>query len=202
MFPLFETMRIRDGKIYNLSWHQQRLEQSCRRYFGKGAGFALSAAISLPENVKKGLFKLRLLYDPDHFETQYEPYTFKKIITLKMIRDDDIEYSLKYTDRIRLEELLEQKGTCDDILIVKNGFVTDTSFTNIVFFDGSNWLTPKTPLLKGTCRDRLIHEKKMVESDIKPEDLNHFTHFKLINAMRDFDGSESERIENILSRIT
>jgi 4-amino-4-deoxychorismate lyase len=70
MFPLFETIRIRDGKIYNLSWHQQRLEQSCRRYFGKGAGFALSAAISLPENVKKafsncGFYTIQTILKPN-----------------------------------------------------------------------------------------------------------------------------------------
>lgn len=197
MFPLFETIKIFDGKIFNLKWHQQRLERSCKFYFGKKTAYAFADAISLPENVKTGLLKLRFSYDTNGYRLQFEPYTCKKITSLKMIRDDHIEYALKYTDRSHLNGLLEQKGTCDDILIVKNGLVTDTSFANIVFFDGKNWVTPRTPLLKGTCRERLLCKKKIFKAGIKPKDLSHFTHFKLINAMRDFDGSESERIANI-----
>ncbi len=197
MFPLFETIRICDGEILNLKWHQQRLERSCKSYFGKKTAIALTDAISLPENVKTGFFKLKFSYDANDYRLQFEPYKFKKITSLKIIRDDDIEYSLKYTDRTLLDKLSDQKGICDDILIIKNNLVTDTSFANIVFYNGKNWLTPRTPLLRGTCRERLLREKKIFKADIKPEDLSHYTHFKLINAMRDFDEVDSSLVGHI-----
>ena len=75
-----------------------------------------------------------------------------------MIENNKICYSLKLTDRSQINRLLKQKGNYDDILIVKNGFITDTSISNIIFYNGSKWITPAAPLLKGTCRDKLLKE--------------------------------------------
>jgi len=198
MFPLFETIKICDGKIFNLKWHQWRFEQSCKNYFGKLATYKLTNVISLPDSVKTGLFKLRLSYNLDHYKLEFNPYTYKKISSLKMICSDHIEYTLKYSDRNQLNELLAQKDNCDDILIIKNILITDTSFTNIVFLDGEKWITPKTPLLKGTCRERLLHKQKIFEAEIKVDDLHRYQSFKLINAMRDFDETESLAMKNII----
>lgn len=197
MFPLFETIKIHDGKIFNLKWHQWRFEQSCKSYFDKMAYFKLADVISLPDKVKTGLFKLRFSYNPDHFKLQFDPYIYKKISYIKVIHCDNIEYTFKYSNRNQLDKLLAQQGNCDDILIVKNDLITDTSFANIVFFDGNKWITPKKPLLKGTCRERLLYEKKISEADIKKDNLHKYQFFKLINAMRDFDNGESLPVKNI-----
>ena len=37
----------------------------------------------------------------------------------------------------------------DEILITRNGLLTDTSIANIALFNGKEWHTPKHPLLKG-----------------------------------------------------
>ena len=198
MFPLFETIKVSDGRICHLEWHRRRLGQSCKIYFAREAAYKLTDVIVVPKNAKRDLFKLRFSYDADGYQLQFEPYANKKITSLKIIRDDTINYALKYSDRSHLEALLKQKGNCDDILIIKKGFVTDTSFSNIVFFDGKKWITPATPLLKGTCRERLLYEKKIFEADIKQKDLLHFTHFKLINAMRDFEETEKVHVNNMI----
>jgi 4-amino-4-deoxychorismate lyase len=68
-------------------------------------------------------------------------------------------------------------------LIVKNGFITDTSSANILFYDGRDWVTPSTPLLMGTCREKLLRGGKIREENIKRDDIYKFKHFRLINAM-------------------
>jgi len=197
MYPLFETIKILDGNIYNLKWHQWRFEKSYKHFFSKHANYFIEDVISLPDNVKTGLFKLRFSYDLNHYELAFKPYIIKEIQSLKIIHDNTIEYTLKYSDRNHLNTLLEQRENCDEILIVKNGLITDTSFTDIILFDGEKWKTPKTPLLKGTCRERLLHEKKISEAEIKADDLYKYQLFKLINAMRDFDEAESVDVRNI-----
>ena len=63
-------------------------------------------------------------------------------------------------------EMLDKKGDCDDILIIRNGLITDMSYANVAFFDGTQWLTPRIPLLAGTCRERLLETGPIREADI------------------------------------
>ncbi len=52
-----------------------------------------------------------------------------------------------------------------------------------IFFDGTEWVTPTTFLLNGTCRQRLLSEGKIKERIIHATDIPSFTHIGLINAM-------------------
>jgi 4-amino-4-deoxychorismate lyase len=104
-----------------------------------------------------------------------------------LVYDDEIEYSYKYENRERLNELKERRQDCDEIMIVKNGCITDTSFSNLVFYDGKKYLTPAQPLLNGTKRKLLLQQGWISEATIKPEDLNNFQHCGLINAMLNKD---------------
>jgi 4-amino-4-deoxychorismate lyase len=91
---------------------------------------------------------------------------------------------------------MELKGNYDDILIVKNAYITDSSYANILFYDGGKWFTPHMPLLAGTCRARLLKESKICEMKIKIDDIKKFESFCLINALN--EGMESPLpIENI-----
>ena len=121
----------------------------------------------------------------------------KKIETLKIVHHDELDYSRKYSDRRTLNKLFSFKENCDDILIVKNSEVTDTSYGNVIFFDGTNWITPKYPLLKGTCRARLISDGKVSEQVIRLEDLKSLKGVKVINAMRDLE-QKMIPIENVI----
>jgi 4-amino-4-deoxychorismate lyase len=123
------------------------------------------------------------LYDFDQYDREFVPYRLPSIKTLNPVWTDDIDYSCKWTDRTRLQALAEQKGEAGDVLIVKNGLVTDTSFANLVFFDGNSWLTPETPLLKGTQRAFLLDQGLIEEQRITYEDLDRFEEIRIINAM-------------------
>ena len=111
----------------------------------------------------------------------------RDIKSLKLVYDDAIDYSYKYADRSALTKLLEQKGNCDEIIIVKNALLTDTSYTNLAFFNGKEWHTPSTPLLKGTMRERLVEEEKIREAAITVNDLKNYEKVSLINCMLDID---------------
>jgi 4-amino-4-deoxychorismate lyase len=69
--------------------------------------------------------------------------------------------------------------------MVQNGLITDTSISNLIFFDGKEWFTPANPILQGTCRDRLMAEGRLIAKEIRIDDLDLFIGCKLINAMRD-----------------
>ena len=102
-----------------------------------------------------------------------------------MVECNSIDYHLKYSDRSLLDSLFMLRGGSDDVIIVKNGLITDTLISNLIFLEGKDWYTPASPLLKGTCRNRLLAEGRLKEQDIRPADIRNFTGCKLISAMRD-----------------
>jgi len=183
MFPLVETIKILNGEIYNLLYHQRRFEYSFEEYFKSKPFFLLQNVIIIPEEFSNGLVKLRFLYNKDDCKLEFSYYKPRKIKTLKVIENNKICYSLKFTDRSQINSLLKQRGNYDEVLIVKNKFITDTSIANIVFYKDNEWITPAMPLLKGTCRDKLLKEGKIKEEIIQINDLHKFKSFCLINAM-------------------
>ncbi len=181
----------------HLEWHQWRFEKSFYLHFLKPAPFILEHLIEVPKEYREGTVKLRFLYNESECFCQYSFYKPKEISSLQLVYDSHIEYSLKYINRNKLENLLKMKANADEILIIKDRRVTDTSFSNIVFFDGKQWVTPVYPLLKGTARERLLRENKIIAKDILIEDLKNFKSIKLINAMLDFDEQSEIDIENL-----
>ena len=198
MFPLMETIKIKVGIPQHLDWHQWRFEKSFLLHYLKPAPFKLSSLINVPEEYQTGIVKLRFLYNEKDCFCQYSNYKPKQIKSLKLVEDDKIEYSLKYVNREKLDSLLAQKASADEIIIVKNNRITDTSYTNIVLFDGSEWVTPLYPLLKGTARERLLFEEKIIEKDVLKDDLKKYKSIKLINALLDFHEQPEIKIENIV----
>jgi len=87
---------------------------------------------------------------------------------------------------------------CDDIIIVKNGFVTDSFAANILFLDGVQWITPTTPLLNGTKRQFLLDQGIIAEKEIREEDIRTYQKVGLINAMIDFDEMPVIDIDSIV----
>lgn len=183
----FETIRAVDGEIFNISFHQERYE-SVLKHFGIDEVQNLEKYLNPP---KIGTYRCRLIYDisilPHNIEVTYHEYNKREIKSLKLLYDDEIEYSLKSTCRNRLDALYAQRGECDDVLIVKNSLITDTTIANIAFFDSNRWITPRKPLLMGTTRERLLRAGKIFEEDIRVDDLEKFSKIALMNAMIDFD---------------
>ena len=183
----FETIKIENAQIFYLSYHQKRYE-SVLSSFGVYEYKNLKDYIHPPV---KGLYRCRLVYKvhkkTHSIDVEYIPYKKKDIQSLQVVYDDTIEYRYKSTNRDRINKLFLAKGRCDDILIVKNSLITDTSIANIAFYDSKRWITPKDPLLKGTTRERLLKEDFLSEKNIEVQELQHFSKIALLNAMIGFD---------------
>lgn len=102
---------------------------------------------------------------------------------LRLVHGDDLDYTFKFADRTRIDELFAAKGPADDILILKNGYITDSSYANVILWDGYSWWTPDRPLLAGTQREKLLREGRIKERPILASDLKDYKKLKLINAM-------------------
>lgn len=133
-----------------------------------------------------GIYRCKFFYDAAGYHIEFHPYAPGKITTLRLIFDDTLHYSLKYTDRNELNTLYDQRGKCDDILIVQHGLLTDTSIANIALYLNGQWLTPRTPLLAGTTRARLIDEGVLFPADLSINDLSKARKIALMNAMVGF----------------
>lgn len=187
MYPLFESIRVEDGVALNIDYHQKRMARSSDLLLGPYLD-----KICLPLG---GVHKLRITYTQDQFlGFTLAPYFYRTINTLAPVHDNLINYGEKSEDRRVIEHLWAQRGQCDDILIIKNGLVTDTSFCNILLLDGNglsnsgdSWVTPSAPLLEGTCRARLLDQGLITATEIPLADLKKYTKFMLINAFMDFD---------------
>jgi len=190
MYPLLETIRFEAGELSNIEYHIRRMKQSAKALFKTSLNFEPEQVLKeARQNAKNndGLFKFRLEYGLDEFLWEFVPYSLPNIKTLKLIYSNDIDYSLKCSDRSKLNLLRGRKKEADDILIVKNDEITDTSFANILFYNGNQWLTPKNPLLHGTQRTFLLERDYISEAVIKVDDLFRFQKSRIVNAMIRFE---------------
>ncbi len=194
MSSYLETIKAVDGKIFNIFYHQKRYE-SVLNSFGIQKYENLLEYLNPPQ---KGLYRCRVVYSFDTISVTYHLYKKRDIQTLKLVYDDNIKYDLKLENRERLNDLFQQKNNCNDILIVKNRLITDTTIANIAFFKDGIWFTPKEPLLKGTTRARLLDEGKIVEKSIRVTDIFNYTQVALLNAMIDFDIMAQKYIRKII----
>lgn len=199
MNPLLfiETIRLANGQLSNIRFHNHRLNHTREVCFGEKEQWNLSQLIDIQRIYHKGLFKCRVTYGEKIEKIEFEPYRPRLVQSLRLLTDNTIEYHFKYQNRARLNALFAQRGDADDVLIIKNGFVTDTSYANIVFWNGEQWITPDTFLLAGTQRTRLLEEEVIVEQKIRAQDLPKYSHARLINSMLDFETTPNILIKNI-----
>lgn len=198
MSLLLETIKFFKGELYNIDYHNERLNRSRHLLYNIDECIDIKDYINIKSNIIFGLYKIRVLYGKFVEKIEIIPYQMKRINSLKIIENNEIEYSFKFENRRIFDKLLDKKGNCDDILIINNGKVTDTSFCNVVFTDGNKYYTSSTPLLKGTKREKLIREKIIKEEEITLKDLRLFKKAILINAMIDIDDNIEVSTENII----
>lgn len=142
--------------------------------------------IAIPNNYQDGLLKCRVLYNGSIKRIEIAPYQINPINSLTLVYDDLINYAHKWVDRTALAELYHTKGKSDDILIVKNGLLTDSYYCNVALSKNGKWYTPAKPLLKGVRRAQLLSNSLIIEEEIHHEDLQHYDEIRLFNAMIEF----------------
>ncbi|MGQ9844035.1 MAG: aminotransferase class IV [Spirochaetota bacterium] len=185
MSLLIESLCLRDGIIKNIHYHHDRMNKSRKELLHIDAPLSIEQAITIPPQALHGIWKIRIHYTYEIEKVEFEPYQRKTIRTLTIVTADDIDYSYKYADRTILATLFELRKDADDIIIIKNGLVTDSSSANVVFYDGDTWVTPSTPLLPGTKRAKLLQTGVIHKTRITVYDIPQFMCISLINAFLD-----------------
>ncbi len=188
MSRLLESIKVLDNQIHNLDYHKDRIIKSLRTAYGNHANSPIDFDL-IKKDIEKpdgGLYKLRLTYDESRYNYELIPYQIKPINSLKIIEGRDITYDLKWADRDCINQLYNQKATADDILIVKDGLITDTSYCNVALFRDGIWYTPQTPLLHGTKRAQLLEQKIIQEAKMTVDQISTYTQCRLFNALIDF----------------
>ena len=179
----FETIKCEDFEIFNLEYHNKRVANTI------GLNINLQEYIYPPS---EELLRCKIIYnDYEVLNVEYFPYKKREINSFKLVFDDNIDYSKKYLNRESLDKLFTQKDDCDEIIIIKNKIVTDTSIANIAIFHNGVLITSKNSLLKGTTRNRLLEDKFLVEKDITLNMLKKASKIALMNAMIGFDIKEN-----------
>lgn len=184
MCLFIETIRIEDGKIYNLDYHIERFNRTRVAFWKDGAPLDLRAFVS-PQSLA-GMYKCRVVYGREIEEITYVPYQMRDVSSLRLVVADTVDYTYKSTNRENLNALYAQRKMADDVLIVKDGCLTDTSIANVALYDGKMWCTPSRPLLRGTKRAELLDKKIIVEKDIPQAHLGEYSKIMLFNAMIDW----------------
>ena len=186
MCRFLEAIKLKDGKFYRLKYHQQRIEKAFNMFYPEIPVIDLEAFLhnlTIPED---GLYKCRIVYDDEIRLVEFIPYQLRSVKTLKLIEINLESTGYKPEDRAAINQAFALRGECDDVLLVRKGLLTDTSYSNIALFNGKEWITPRVPLLYGTQRAYLIENKMIVEEDIPAESLRNYQKIRLFNAMIEF----------------
>ena len=186
MCRFIESIKVEDQKAFLIELHQKRVNETFSHY-GKECGINLQDIFTNLNVDEDGLYKLRISYDLEsNYQTQLIPYAIPEIDDFQIVEVDNLDYRFKYEDRVVFQNL-KTKTKAEEIVIIIDGYVTDTSFSNLVFLKDKEWFTPKTYLLNGVQRQNLLASGKIKELEITLDNIKEFSHFQIINAMNDFD---------------
>lgn len=177
--------------------HQARVNRARRQLYGEVKDLDLQS-VKIPPKFRNGEVKCRLAYGMSLAVPSFSCYQRREVNTLQVVECAYFDYKLKYQDRTKIDLLFNNRGSCDDILICIDKRITDTSYSNVVVYDGHHWWTPHNPLLGGTQREKLLQEGKIREKKIDLGDLWKYQSLVLVNAMMPFDPSRQIEISKII----
>ena len=198
MSQFIESIKIEDQEVFLLELHQKRVNATFA-HFGMENSIDLAKIIKDLKIDEDGFFKLRIVYDLNrNYKTQLIPYAVAEIDSFQLVENNTYDYAFKFEDRKEFERM-KTKAKTEEIIIVKNNCITDTSYTNLLFLKDENWYTPFTYLLNGVMRQHLLATSKIKETEITLQNIKEFTHFQLINSMNDFDDMFIYPIERIVN---
>jgi len=185
MYQFFESIKLLDGKLHLLDLHSARLNATRNAFFENIKDIDLEKELMIPCEKKEGLYKVKVVYAKYLESVTIDNYIVKDHYKIKLLEKPEIFYDFKFLDRGTLDE--DINADFDDVIFLKNGELTDASYSNLAFFDGKSWFTPKNCLLHGIKRKFLLDSGIITEKQIKKEDIQGFQKIAFINAMRDFE---------------
>ena len=197
MYPLFEAIKLVEGNHVNLEYHQARIENACEQFFQSPCLFSLIEIVKCPEAFDNKLVKCRFRYNASDYVIQFCEYKYQHASNFKLVECSNLDYSFKYTDRSLLNNLVEDAEQFDDIILVKNGLITDSSYANLVFEKDGDLFTPEFPLLHGTKRQYYLDKGILQLANISLQNIDNYNKITRINAMIDLENAEWVSIDKV-----
>jgi len=198
MCQFIETICYEQGRFQRIELHNDRCNRTRNHFFGLQPNLQFELYLNIPPYLKNRTVKCSVAYGIEIIDIKFDIYQIRPVNSLQMVNDNEIDYSYKYADRAKLNTLFQLRGQADDILIVKNDLITDTSYANIIFNRKGKWYSPQNPLLRGTRLEYYLRENRVTPALLQPKDLPLFSEARIINAMISIENSPVILIENIL----
>ncbi|MGR3812280.1 aminotransferase class IV [Jiulongibacter sp. NS-SX5] len=193
MSRYFETIKYQNGEFSLLELHEQRLNKTRSHFFAGKDQIRLSDYLQeAPDDHQ--LYRCRVSYDEEIREVKFIPYSLAHHTKIGFCEVGSFDYAFKSEDRAFFTERVSESGL-DDLIFLRNGKLTDASYSNLALKDGDQWYTPKSCLLNGVKRQYLISKNILSEAEMTVQDLSSFTELAFINAMRDFELTYQFRFE-------
>lgn len=202
----YEIIKIRDGEFLNVDNHTKRFNQTRNEIYGECEQVCLWNEIEekllydpqfFDMILKEPIVKLTVTYDMNIRSFKPEVFQIPNFKSLKIVNGNSIKYTHKEVNKKQINLLRIYKGNCDEILIERDGLITDTCCCNVAFFDGNQWFTPANPMIKGTKRAELLEQGKIIEKDISVSELSRYKKVRMFNSMIDFE----DKLEIPISKI-
>lgn len=197
MYQFIETICYENGQFQRVELHNERCNKTRTHFFGTQPALKLELHLQLPLHLKERKVKCTVTYGIDILSITYCAYEIKPIKSLQLVTDNAIDYAFKYADRTQLALLTQYRGQSDDILIVKNGLITDTSYANAIYLYKNIWYSQEYPLLMGTRLQYYLSKRLVTPALLTPNDLPLFSEVRIINAMISIEDSPVIPIESI-----
>jgi len=179
---LLETISLRNGTLENLEYHQQRVDKALQHF--KSAQKIHLQTLLQDAPITKEQLRCRIVYNNKSIDISYHPYKVRDFKTFKLIElPSSFEYSFKYANREYFDTLHTSYPEYDEFILHKDGLVVECSIANLAFEFEGRLYTPQNVLLKGTMREKLLNEKKIITKDISLQSIQSHTTFYMLNAM-------------------
>lgn len=200
MSRFLETIRCANGVLENLGWHEARLNRTRRAIFGATDEWDLGSRVPVPSGLDSHrVYRCRLIYGQEIELVEFIPYEKRPVRALHLVPADHLDYAFKYADRAALDGLRAYLPADEEVLLLKAGLLTDTTYANVALFDGATWYTPAQPLLEGTQRARLLAEGVLIRERLVADDLRYFQKIRLFNAMLPWGEGPELPIESVVA---
>ncbi|NWF66074.1 MAG: aminotransferase class IV [Campylobacterales bacterium] len=183
MSQFFETIKVNRGFIHDMRLHEDRLKSTILKNFGKCEDINFKPLI---KPIDKAFYRCKIHYSNRVEKVEFIEQKKRFFKSFKIVHDNSLVYDFKYSDRKKLEQILLERENCDDVIIVKNSLLTDTTIANIALFINGVWITPKKPLFKGIIRTKLLKSGFLKRRDLRVCDFKKCKKFAIMNSLVGF----------------
>ena len=96
MCQLLETIKLEDGQLFNLTYHNRRMNAARRELFGITSPIDLAEYIQIPETCIDGLYRCRIIYSKEIENIEFIPQKERSFTSLKIVSCNEIDYSYNF----------------------------------------------------------------------------------------------------------